>query len=313
MGTGELDGTVFNWGPADGAETGDSGAPVEVTDMTDAEAAHLAEAPPGIAVVAGETSDTIFDLSPGETIIGRHPAHHVTLNNGDISRDHIRLILSEDLSEVTIEPLKAMNVTLINGQPIQEKTAITDGSSITLGNACVLRYLAKGNQERILFERSFAQNNIDPITGCWNKNRFMDVGSRQVKLCLVANQQISLALLQVVGMKAMREGQGEEALHAALKQIAEHLKGTLDVPGASVSHIVEGGFAILYPNTPINSAFKSATEVSEWFQGGVLDLTCSMGLAAARQGVTTLDQLITNTTSALQRSMSMGANQVRSY
>ncbi len=315
----EQDATVFNWGSGpEGGGPADQG-PVEVENITDEEAKHLAAAPPSMAIIMGVTSDTVVDLSPGESIIGRHPGNAVCVGNSDISRTHAKLTISDDFSSITIEPLKAMNVTLVNGQAIQGPTPLNDGDSITLGNECILRYLGKGNPERILCERKFIENNIDPITGLWNKNRFMDLGGRQVQAMLLEKKQASLVLLQVVGMKGVRDSQGEAALHGALKAIADQLNSSIEEE-TTIAHIVEGGFAVLFPGSSINKAFARANAIAEWFgsepfshEGTPVALSCSVGLAAARQGVVNLDQLIANTTTALQRAMSLGPNQVRSF
>lgn len=72
-----------------------------------------------------------FDLLPGDTLIGRSPDCHVTIEDPLVSRNHARVrILGE---EVLIEDLGSRNGVRVNGQPIKGPTRLFPGDRVRIG------------------------------------------------------------------------------------------------------------------------------------------------------------------------------------
>jgi hypothetical protein len=72
-----------------------------------------------------------IDLAPGDTVIGRSAACHVTIEDPLISRSHARIRLRGE--RATVEDLASRNGTLVNGTRIEGEHELKDGDRIRVG------------------------------------------------------------------------------------------------------------------------------------------------------------------------------------
>lgn len=72
-----------------------------------------------------------FDLHPGETILGRSPDCHVTIEDPLVSRQHAKVLLRGE--EAFLEDLGSRNGLRVNGRPIQGSKRLVDGDRIRIG------------------------------------------------------------------------------------------------------------------------------------------------------------------------------------
>jgi uncharacterized Zn finger protein (UPF0148 family) len=72
-----------------------------------------------------------FDLPPGETILGRSPDCHVTIEDPLVSRQHARVYLQGD--QATVEDLGSRNGVRVNGRPIKGQALLADGDRLRIG------------------------------------------------------------------------------------------------------------------------------------------------------------------------------------
>lgn len=72
-----------------------------------------------------------FDLHPGETILGRSPDCHVTIEDPLVSRQHAKVVLKGD--EAFLEDLGSRNGLRVNNRPIKGSLRLTDGDRIRIG------------------------------------------------------------------------------------------------------------------------------------------------------------------------------------
>jgi hypothetical protein len=73
-----------------------------------------------------------FDLLPGDTLVGRSSACHISIEDPLVSRRHARLRVAG--STVTIEDLGSRNGLHINGRPIDGARELADGDRIRIGS-----------------------------------------------------------------------------------------------------------------------------------------------------------------------------------
>lgn len=72
-----------------------------------------------------------IDLPRGETVIGRSPDCHVTIEDPLVSRQHARIVTDDQGARV--EDLKSRNGVKINGAPMRGPTRLMDGDRIRIG------------------------------------------------------------------------------------------------------------------------------------------------------------------------------------
>lgn len=85
----------------------------------------------------------VFDLPPGNNLIGRDPICEVTLNSGTVSRRHANLKVSYDKKKFSITDLGSSNGVIIKPSTVlkNEKKSIDSGNEIQVGEI-LLKLLA---------------------------------------------------------------------------------------------------------------------------------------------------------------------------
>lgn len=91
--------------------------------------------------IVGGNNDTnddtgkVFDLHPGNNLIGRDPICEVTLNSGTVSRRHANLKVSYDKKKFSITDLESSNGVIIKPSTVlkNEKKSIGSGNEIQVG------------------------------------------------------------------------------------------------------------------------------------------------------------------------------------
>jgi hypothetical protein len=73
-----------------------------------------------------------FDLPPGETILGRSPECHVTIDDPLVSREHAKIVVEGDT--VRLLDLGSRNGLKVNGQLVSGQTVLSDGDRVRIGN-----------------------------------------------------------------------------------------------------------------------------------------------------------------------------------
>lgn len=82
-----------------------------------------------------------YPVSPGDTVIGRHPDCDIQLQSNTISRRHAKI--TGDGSQFFVEDLGSGNGTFVNGQKIDAQTAIGNQARIKFG-PLLLRFECEG-------------------------------------------------------------------------------------------------------------------------------------------------------------------------
>ncbi len=73
-----------------------------------------------------------FDLAAGETVLGRSPECHVTLDDPLVSREHAKIVVEGE--RALFRDLGSRNGSKLNGQTMLGEAELHDGDRIRLGN-----------------------------------------------------------------------------------------------------------------------------------------------------------------------------------
>ncbi len=94
--------------------------------------------PAFLTVLTGEHVGTVFELSLGESMIGRKVGVHVQLTDDGISRRHAKIIRDPDGSAKLVD-LDSTNGTYINGRRIHAE-GLREGDRIRVGQSAILDF-----------------------------------------------------------------------------------------------------------------------------------------------------------------------------
>ena len=87
-----------------------------------------------------------IDLPTGETVIGRSPACHVTIDDPLVSRRHAAVRITQD--KAVVEDLGARNGLQVNGKKIDGTQGLVDGDRIRIGTQELVFCTVEPQQER---------------------------------------------------------------------------------------------------------------------------------------------------------------------
>lgn len=298
----------------------DDNATLVITDIKAALAAAEKEAenkPACLLVVGGDLNGTLFDLLDGETTIGRNPDCTIPLDFGGISRKHFKVNVSN--LDVTITDLGSSNGTFVNNQKIQVPTQLNKADMIKIGEIA-LKFLPKGDTERLTYDKLHLEASTDGLTGCFNKSYFNNKLDLEVKKSKVTGTPLSLIIFDLDHFKKLNDNWGHDAGDYVLKEKAKLLRDNGIRKGDTFARYGGEEFVVLLPNTNLKQAFEIAERLRKIiedynfvYEGQKLPVTASIGVADYRQGVNTGTDLFKRADSAVYKSKEGGRNQVNFY
>jgi len=299
----------------------DDDSTILITDVKAALAAAEKEAsakPAALLAVGGALNGALFDLKDHKTTIGRLADNTIPLEFEGISRHHFAVIKESD-GEYSVEDSGSRNGTFINNTKIDGRYILKKGDMIKLGSMA-LKYLPKGDPERLTYDKLNLEANTDGHTGCYNKTYFNEKIALEVKKSKINGDPLSLIVFDLDHFKNLNDNYGHDAGDYVLKEmsglIRKHGVRDLDVFARY------GGeeFCILLPKTNLKQAFEIAERMRKvvedynfTYEGKTLPVTASIGVSDYRQGVLTGTDLFKRADSAVYKSKEGGRNQVQFY
>ena len=274
--------------------------------------------PAALMVVGGELNGTLFDLNQKEVSVGRNPDNQIPLEFNGISRYHFKIV--EVSKGHQLIDHKSKNGTFLNNKKLEEDQLLKKGDIIKLGAIC-LKYLPKGDPERLAYDQLSLNANTDGHTGCYNKTYFNNVLELQVKKSRLKGTPLSLIIFDLDHFKKLNDTYGHNAGDFVLKKLADliHQHGTRKNHDTFARY---GGeeFCLLLPETNIKQAYEIAQRlrqlVEEYkfiYDNKELPVTASMGIADYREGVFDGNDLFKRADKAVYKSKETGRNKVSFY
>jgi diguanylate cyclase (GGDEF)-like protein len=300
----------------------DSNATMVITDIKaalEASEREAAQKPACLLAVGGVINGTIFDLQPGVTTCGRNADNTIALEFQGISRAHFQLQLSADSQKAVVKDLGSSNGTFVNNTKIEGAVEVRRGDMIKIGSIA-LKYLPKGDPERLTYDQLQHEANTDGLTGCYNKRFFNDRIELEVKKCKVTGKPLCLIIFDLDHFKKLNDNYGHDAGDYVLKELAQVLRSG----GMRENDIFAryGGeeFVVLLPETNLKEGFAIAERLRRLveqhqfiYDAKRLPVTASIGIADYRQGVETGTDLFKRADSAVYKSKEGGRNQVNFF
>ena len=298
----------------------DNNATVVITDIRKALAATEEEAkqkPACLLVVGGELNGSIFDLNPGEATVGRNPDCTVPLDFHGISRKHFTLTVED--SKVLLTDLGSANGTYLNNKKLETPTVLKGGDMIKLG-AIALKFIPKGDPERLTYDKLHEEANTDGLTKCYNKTYFNNGLELEVKKSKVTGKPLTLIIFDLDFFKKLNDNYGHDAGDYVLKEKARLIRENGIRQGDIFARYGGEEFCILLPNTNLKQGFEIAERLRKLiekhefiYDGKRLPVTASIGIADYREGVSTGTDLFKRADSAVYKSKELGRNQVNFF
>ncbi len=303
----------------------DDNSTVLITDIHQALSTTDEEAKKKLAclvVVGGELNGTIFDLPEGIMTFGRNPDNTITLEFAGISRAHFQ-IQTKDINKLqavcTIQDLGSSNGTFINNQQVIDPRILKKGDMIKVGTMA-FKFIAKGDSERLAYDKLHEEANTDGLTKCFNKTYFNNASNLEVNKSKATGEPLSLIVFDLDHFKKLNDNFGHDAGDYVLKEIAQIIR----LHGIRDRDVFAryGGeeFVILLPKTNLKQGFEIAERIRKIienhdfrYENKKLPVTASIGVSDYRDGVDSGTELFKRADSAVYTSKNNGRNQVNFY
>ena len=274
--------------------------------------------PAALLVVGGDLNGTIFDLENLEVTVGRNADNTIPLEFSGISRLHFTLT-SSDLANWHIDDAGSKNGTYVNNKKLDKKVELLKADMIKIGSIS-LKYLPKGDPERLTYDKLNLEANTDRHTGCYNKTYFNNRIDLEVKKSKVVGTPLSLIIFDLDHFKNLNDNFGHDAGDYVLKEMASLIR-TNGVRDLDIFARYGGEeFVILLPATNLRQAFDIAERLrclleahQFMYDAQRLPVTASIGVADYRQGVTSGTELFKRADQAVYKAKDGGRNQVQFY
>jgi two-component system cell cycle response regulator len=293
---------------------------IVLTDIRAALQASEKEAqqkPAALLVVGGDLNGTLFDLIDPIVSVGRNADNQIALEFNGVSRIHFKL--HADGAGHILEDCGSKNGTYLNNKKVEGQIPLSRADIIKIGSIA-LKYLPKGDPERLTYDKLNLEANTDKHTGCYNKGYFNNRIALEVNKSKVTGDPLSLIIFDLDHFKKLNDNYGHDAGDYVLKEMAQVIR----VGGIREQDVFAryGGeeFVILLPKTNLKQAFEIAERLRKLienkefiYDGKRLPVTASIGVADYRQGVNTGTDLFKRADDAVYKAKEGGRNQVQFY
>jgi diguanylate cyclase (GGDEF)-like protein len=301
-------------------DNNDSNATIVITDIRKALDSLEEEAkqrPACLVVVGGELNGSIFNLPTGETVVGRNPDCSIPLDFHGISRRHFTINVNE--TEVVLNDLSSANGTYLNNLKLEAPSILNRGDLIKIGSIA-MKYLPKGDPERLTYDKLHEEANTDGLTKCYNKTYFNNQLELEVKKSKITGNPLTLLIFDLDYFKKLNDNFGHDAGDFVLKEKSKIIRENGIRQGDIFARYGGEEFCILLPNTNLKQGFEIAERLrkliekhSFTYESKRLPVTASIGVADYRQGVNNGTDLFKRADSAVYKSKEGGRNQVNFF
>jgi diguanylate cyclase (GGDEF)-like protein len=273
--------------------------------------------PAALLVIGGDLNGTIFDLNEKIIGIGRNADNQIALEFNGISRYHFKLLISGEGH--VLEDCGSKNGTYLNNKKVEILTPLAKGDIIKVGSIA-LKYLPKGDPERLTYDKLNLEANTDKHTGCYNKTYFNNKITLEVNKCKVTGDPLSLVIFDLDHFKKLNDNFGHDAGDFVLKELAQIIRAGGIRENDVFARYGGEEFVVLLPKTNLKQSFEIAERLRKlvenhqfMYDGKRLPVTASVGVADYRQGVITGTDLFKRADEAVYKSKEGGRNQVNFY
>lgn len=160
--------------------------------------------------------------------------------------------------------------------------------------------------------------NTDPMTGLWNRRRFLSLGEEAIENATVDNT-LWVLMMDIDHFKRINDTYGHAAGDVAIRDFANLVQQAVGEHGF-VGRMGGEEFAAILTDCPVDEAYriaerirKSTTQMQTECESEVFRFTTSMGVAAWSAGETSIEPALDRADRALYSAKSYGRNRVVGY
>ena len=278
------------------------------------EASKPKESFPCVIFIAGRAAGRLYRLNEAHMVVGRGSDAQIRIEDEGISRRHIEFVVGH-AGQVMVRDLGSLNGTFVNGEKKAEHY-LADGDRISIGSTTILKFSYTDRDEEQYQRNLYESATRDALTGTFNKKYFAERLQSEFAYAQRHNSPLCLCLLDIDFFKKVNDTYGHPGGDAVLQMFAATTAAMIRTEDVFCRY---GGeeFALILRATAIDVAQTLAERIrakleSETcaFDGQLIRITCSLGVAQYTSGMATPEDLITLADDRLYTAKQSGRNRV---
>jgi diguanylate cyclase (GGDEF)-like protein len=265
-----------------------------------------------LVVLYGGNIGKKYDLSLGVTTLGRDPLATIVLDADSVSRSHARIEVL--VGETHVVDLQSTNGTFVNDVQV-EKQALKSGDLVKIGDV-IFKFLAGQNVEAAYHEEIYRMTIRDGLTSVANVRCLNEFLEREFARSRRHGRELAVILFDIDHFKQINDTLGHLTGDYVLREMARLVDGRVRRDELLARY---GGeeFCLVLPETSIEGAMGYAEIIRKCieehrfvFDGTVIPVTVSAGVATFNPEMTRPMDIIRAADEALYRAKRGGRNRV---
>jgi two-component system cell cycle response regulator len=176
---------------------------------------------PLLTMLTGLNAGQVFPLDGAETTIGRAKDAHVRLDEAGISRNHARIVRTDD-GRFVAEDLRSTNGLFVNGARVQ-KAVLGASDRIQVGPNVIFRFGLLDAEEEELARQLFESSTRDALTRAYNRKYLSERLGAEVAYAQRHATTLAVILLDLDHFKRVNDSHGHQAGDAVLRVVAAQI------------------------------------------------------------------------------------------
>ena len=264
-----------------------------------------------MVVIYGANLGHKYELAE-PVLMGRGEECDIVLTADSVSRKHA--IVEPRIDGTRLRDLASTNGTYVNDEPVHE-CMLRHGDLVKVGDT-IYKFLAAGNIEQAYHEEIYRMTIIDGLTGAYNRRYVQEYLEREVPRACRYDRALSVVMLDIDHFKLVNDEYGHLTGDFVLREVSELARRRIRREEVFGRY---GGeeFCIVLPETPSSGATTLAEHIRELveghrfeFDGDVIAVTLSGGVAQLRKGMDEWTALVEAADMNLYRAKGGGRNRV---
>lgn len=268
---------------------------------------------PVLMVLHGHEIGRRYLINEDSLVMGRSELAASLVIQGDreISSKHARIERIDD--SYRLADLGSLNGTMLNGRPLGEDQALSDGDKILLGST-VLKFTFQDVIEEDFHVRVQQMMNIDELTGLIVKRGF----DQQLDWALQSGSgklaPLSVLMMDMDGLKAINDSHGHQVGAGTIARVGR-LVGEIVNPRGCATRFGGDEFTAFLSSCSRAEGLDVAEQIRAAVEEGAFEIngvpvqpTISIGLSSCPRDGSTAAELVRAADAALYRAKAAGRN-----
>jgi diguanylate cyclase (GGDEF)-like protein len=241
-----------------------------------------------LTMLNGLNAGQVFRLDQSETIIGRSKDVGVRVEDVGISRQHARIVRTQE-GHFVLEDLGSTNGVFVNGKKV-ERAELATADRVQIGPNAILRFAVLDAEEEDLACRLYESSTRDALTRAFNRKYLAERLAAEVAYALRHETRLSVIMFDLDHFKRVNDSHGHMAGDAVLRVVAAQVSRLIRAEdvfarygGEEFVVVVRG---IAHPNVALfaDRVRKSIEQLVIPIDGAKLRVTASFGASSLEEG-----------------------------